>query len=491
MKRTLHIDPVVTLALVLAAASAAGCSDDRDPDGSSPVIVVGDPSAPGNAGNPTTGAPRTGSNGRNDTGAAVSVGEASRDAYCAGDGPPTTLLVNAQPQRPRRPLQQGPGRRDLPVRAVQLQRRVVHRRLRDRRVRLGAAARISPDRSARAWASTTSWSAPAWSTSDGSLIVAGSGLLPITGGLLRRRRQRETNGDLVTTGAGITFGRDLWVNGNITTIGLASVVGDVYQTPGHTPPFGMAIGGNVYAQDFRSPNLRLRRGRAARHRRDRRDRRRPTATTPRPASRPARVNITAGDARPRVRPLRVSRARTSSARPCCGRTAAPRYSSTAISPITGSFGVDLGSSGELDVFITGNLLLTGAGAVGSRRAAGRAALLRRRLRRHRDHRRQPVRRQPVRAARERVGHRRRRHLRLVLRRLVHGDRHAGHALRRGDRAQRRRRADQLRRRPPDGCRVDTDCGGATRVRCRPLPPAERARLNRSNAAAHCHTTARP
>ncbi len=82
----------------------------------------------------------------------------------------------------------------------------------------------------------------------GSLTAAGGGLLSLLIGTNNIEGDLRTNAALSLGAA--TFGSNLWVDGEISLLGAASVTGDVYQTPGHTTPIGLAVGGRVLAQDF-------------------------------------------------------------------------------------------------------------------------------------------------------------------------------------------------------------------------------------------------
>lgn len=199
----------------------------------------------------------------------------------------------------------------------------------------------------------------------GSLIVAGESPLPITSGHYHVDGNFKTNADLSATGADISFGRDLWVNGAITAIGLVSVDGDVYQSPGHEGADGLSVGGDLFSQDFSIPepcacaeadlldiDAIVAEGLARSHN--------------------AEAGVDADDlTQVGSGPLVLE----------CGRFAFPGGSivgNTTIEvagrtalfidgdlEITGNFGVDLGAEGELDVFVTGNLILTGSAVVGS------------------------------------------------------------------------------------------------------------------------------
>ena len=199
---------------------------------------------------------------------------------------------------------------------------------------------------------------------DGSLIAAGGGPMSIISGDYRIAGNFKTNGDLSVTGGNITFGRDLWVDGDVTAIGVASVKGDLHQTPGHSAS-GMMIGGQQLTETFSVPT--------------------PCACADDQILDIAAI-VAAGTANSHNRDLGLSDDALAfvGSGPIdleCGRFAFPggnivgatvirAHGRTALFidgdlVITGSFGVDLGTSGELDVFVTGDLVLTGAGEVGS------------------------------------------------------------------------------------------------------------------------------
>ena len=209
----------------------------------------------------------------------------------------------------------------------------------------------------------------------GSLIAASSGLAPITSGAFNIDGNFATNSDVVATGSNITFGRDLWVNGDILAVGFANVEGDVYQTPPHTLA-GMTVAGQVLKQDFDVPEpcacgqdqildiaAIVAAGQANSHNAD--------------------LGIDDGNR------IEIGAGLNSQLNLECGRFAFEAAHFVGVNvikvngrtalfidgdlTITGAFGIDLGSQGELDVFVTGNLLLTGAGDVG---AVDRPAALR-------------------------------------------------------------------------------------------------------------------
>jgi hypothetical protein len=171
---------------------------------------------------------------------------------------------------------------------------------------------------------------------------------------------------LITTGANITFGRDLWVDGDIRTVGRASVSGDVHQTPGHVST-GMSVAGQTISEDFVVPppcacqsdqlldiDAIVAAGRANSHN-----------------SEAGIGDGTVVQWHSGAQPLDLGCGRFAfSAGFLVGDTQIVAHGRTALFidgdlAITGRFGVDLGTDGELDVFVRGDLLLTGAGDVGS------------------------------------------------------------------------------------------------------------------------------
>jgi hypothetical protein len=195
----------------------------------------------------------------------------------------------------------------------------------------------------------------------GSLIAAGHGPLRITSGGFNIDGNFETNSDVSLTGANIRFGRDLWVNGDLNVIGLSRVRGDVYQTPGH------AMNGTQLDGKF---NQR-------------------TFTVPEPCGCGANQLLDieeivhqgiAASGAPPASSFNVGTGGTMSLG--CGSFAYRNLNILGLSTIevdghsvlyidgdltlTGGVTIDLDSQGELDVFVTGNLVLTGAGKIGKR-----------------------------------------------------------------------------------------------------------------------------
>jgi hypothetical protein len=84
----------------------------------------------------------------------------------------------------------------------------------------------------------------------GALTAAGSGILPITTGPFHVEGKFETNSALTITAPEVRFDDDLWVNGDIVTLGNVRVAGDVYQTAGHTGAEAVSAGGQLHTQDF-------------------------------------------------------------------------------------------------------------------------------------------------------------------------------------------------------------------------------------------------
>ena len=200
----------------------------------------------------------------------------------------------------------------------------------------------------------------------GSLITAGSGALLISSsGPNQVAANFKTNAELAITG-GMSVGRDLWVNGGFTASATTSVHGNVYQTPGHTKPSGLALDGQLLTQDFR-------------------------VAEPCACGEPDLLDITGLVAAAKGRSdntgvglsdnmLVVAPGRAFDL--ACGRfvfagasigldgaiTAHGRSALFVDGNLTifGSFGADLGTQGELDVFVTGSLLVGGAAKIGSK-----------------------------------------------------------------------------------------------------------------------------
>ena len=194
----------------------------------------------------------------------------------------------------------------------------------------------------------------------GSLIVAGRGMSPITSASYRVDGNFETNSNLVVTGANIEFGRDLWVNGAISVLGFSSVAGDVYQTPGN-PMTGMSVGGQLFQRSFQIAK--------------------PCACGEGDVL-DVEAIVEAGVSGLGGKPGALFQLGTGGTRELgCGPFAFGPTTIIGINTlkvtghtalyvdgdltITGSFGVDVGAFGELDVFVSGNLLITGVGGIGS------------------------------------------------------------------------------------------------------------------------------
>jgi hypothetical protein len=365
------------LVLFVALAGAA-CSSSDEPEGGSgagPSTVVpatsGSTTVPATSSGPSgTGSPGTGTGSTGSGTSArspldngfVSVGEPSRASYCAGNGPPASLLSGATTSA-------ATCETGLATQLFQ------HGLCACRDATFtGAFAIDALDSSPNADPGRTPMASVGINgallsagTLDlrGSLVVAGGGLTPITSGTYNIEGNFETRGDVITTGANITFGRDLWVDGDITAVGFASVAGDVHQTPGHTQT-GMTVGGTTLTETFTVPD--------------------PCACEEHQLLDIAAI-VAAGRANSHNAELGLGddaliRVGLVDALALdCGRFAfaggflvgdvrIEAHGRTALFidgdlAITGSFGVDLGTEGELDVFVTGNLLLTGAGEVGS------------------------------------------------------------------------------------------------------------------------------
>jgi hypothetical protein len=343
--------------------SGAACSgdDDADDDDSPEVRVPNSSSGSAGGGAPASGRNRPG--GGTAVGGPITVGEGTREEFCAGDGPPVGVeLGGTQPAG-------GKCKSGLASRIFQYG------------LCSCSDATFTGSFSIDAFESDEGPYQPGQTGASvgindelhtvgvvdilGSLIIAGDALLSITSGHFFIDGNLETNSDVSAIGAGITFGRDLWVDGELTAVGVSEVAGDVYQTPDHGPPTGLSIGGQVHAQDFTVAepcacaedqlldiDAIVATGLANSHNAD--------------------VGL-ADDGLSQVGAndldLECGRFALSDAN-IVGATVLKAHGRTALFidgdlTITGSFGVDLGSEGELDVFVTGNLLLTGAGQVGS------------------------------------------------------------------------------------------------------------------------------
>jgi hypothetical protein len=367
-----HVRALCAALAVLALAGFACSDEDDDPQASS----VGAPGASGGVvKTPIPGGQPAGSSSPGGSGASgaagpgrsatISVGEQTRAQYCAGNGPPIEIIGVA-----------GGGSSAMTACRSGLASEIFKFGLcACEDATFTGAFEIDALDSSQGAAPGNQIAASVGINDDlvttgvldirGSLIAASSGLTPITAGSYNIDGNFATNSDLVTTGANITFGRDLWVNGDILSIGLANVQGDVYQTPPHTLT-GMTVAGQVLKQDF-------------------------TVAEPCACGEDQILDIAAivaaGKANSHNAELGLddgNRVDIGIGVPLdleCGRFAFEAahfvgvheiraHGRTALFidgdlTITGAFGVDLGSSGELDVFVTGNLLLTGSGDVGT------------------------------------------------------------------------------------------------------------------------------
>lgn len=346
-------------ALLVVVVIGSGCSDEDERDDGPDGLIVG-------RGAPGAGTGTRPSAGRGTTApAAISVGEESRADYCNGSGPPTSLLLQGS-----RNGRSGTCSKGLAAEIFQYGLCSC-----SDAVFTGAFSIDAFDSARGPYVAGLTGASVGVNDQlittgvidiSGSLIAAGRGIQPITAGHYVIDGNVMTNGDLFATGAGITFGRDLWVDGEINAVGLSNVVGDVYQTPGHGPPLGMQIGGQLYTQDFvvADPcacsegqlldiDAIVAAGRAASH------------NAEVGLGEQGLVSIGIGA------PLDFDCGRFAlEGAHIVGASTIRAHGRTALFidgdlTITGSFGVDLGATGELDVFVTGNLLLTGAGVVGS------------------------------------------------------------------------------------------------------------------------------
>jgi hypothetical protein len=199
----------------------------------------------------------------------------------------------------------------------------------------------------------------------GSLVNAGTRGIPITSSKYNIDGNFESNCNLVITGANVQFGRDVWVNGSITSTGSAHVAGSVYQPAGKT--LLGSIGGTHVEQSFTVPepcacaadqlldiDAIVAAGTAANHN-----------SSVGLSQGAALINVNGGDtldlgcgrfAFSNIAVLGTATIKAS------GRTALFIHGNLAI---TGNFGLDVGATGEMDVFITGNLAITGQATIGS------------------------------------------------------------------------------------------------------------------------------
>ncbi|MFT3922715.1 MAG: hypothetical protein QM778_09290 [Myxococcales bacterium] len=203
----------------------------------------------------------------------------------------------------------------------------------------------------------------------GSLIASGTGTLEISGSSVRIDGNLRTNAALDISGVAISFRRDLWVNNDIAAAGAEiGVTGDLYQTAGHQLSSSLSVGGKKNTQESFS------------------------VAPPCACDAASIVDIAAivadGKAHNHNADLGLGQDATLNMSGTggltldCGRfffTASTisgaantihAHGRTAIFiegdlDVAGDFGVDVGDEGELDVFVSGNLRLSGSGTVGS------------------------------------------------------------------------------------------------------------------------------
>lgn len=297
----------------------------------------------------------------------VTLGFESRDAYCAGEGSPVEIRV--------------PGTADGGVTeqvcTTGLASRIFQFGICScRDLDLPGAFAIDafdsdlPDDHNKSGASIGTNGAFTTSGSlrvRGSLVASGSGKLGVSGTDVQIDGNVRTNAKLDVAGASISFRRDLWVNGDIAVAGLVSVRGDVYQTPGHTLSPELTIGGSAKSQVFVVPDpcacaedqivdiaAIVADGRAHNH----------NADLGLPQDATLNMQGTGGVTLDCGRFIFGSSSISGSGNTihATGRTAVFVDGDL---EIAGDFGVDVGSEGELDIFVSGNLKLSGAGTVGS------------------------------------------------------------------------------------------------------------------------------
>jgi hypothetical protein len=198
----------------------------------------------------------------------------------------------------------------------------------------------------------------------GSLIASATGLLPIAEGPFQIETDFKTNAGLTVTAFDVAIGRDLWVNGDIVTLAPVRVARDLYQSNGHGGADAVVAGGQTRTQDFVVPA--------------------PCACDGSELVDVGAIvaaGMTANDNR--TRGVRRDALRTLSAKLDldCGRYA---FEAGQVLPgaqveargdttlfidgdlaIAGKFGTPLGPNAEMDVFVTGNLILGDGADVGS------------------------------------------------------------------------------------------------------------------------------
>ena len=353
---------VLRCSLLLTLCLASACSNSSVPSDelSEDVPAAGQDDATRTAMGDRVHVPSSGSGPRDMT---IDLGEESRLDYCAGQGPPVQLPALG-------PGAEGPGcGRDLARSVFQFGLCACED------ATFTGAFEIDGFNSAQDPTPGGQVAASIGINDDlittglldvrGSLIAASSGLTPIVAGGYNIDGNYLTNSDLVISGAGIRFGRDLWVNGDIAVVGFANVEGDVYQTPPHSM-VGMTVAGQVLKQDFTVPepcrcgtddildiNAIVQAAKSPSHNADI------------GLDDGNRVDIGIGQSLP----LECGRYAFEAAH-FVGVSQLRAYGRTALFvdgdlTISGAFNVDLGEEGTLDVFVTGNLLITGTGDIGS------------------------------------------------------------------------------------------------------------------------------
>ncbi|HKP57764.1 MAG TPA: hypothetical protein VJV78_13625 [Polyangiales bacterium] len=195
----------------------------------------------------------------------------------------------------------------------------------------------------------------------GSLIVAGRDGWSTSSGHFHVDGNLETNSNVSLSGIDIVFGRDAWVKGGISASGLVDVNGDLYQPPGTRMP-KVTIGGQRFERDFDIPA--------------------PCACDENEVL-DIKAIVEAGVAQTGAKPgAALQPLARGTVDLDCGRIAAGPSSMAGTTTlkvpgrtalfidgdlsIAGSFDVDVGTTGELDVFISGNISFAGVGTIGSR-----------------------------------------------------------------------------------------------------------------------------
>jgi hypothetical protein len=87
----------------------------------------------------------------------------------------------------------------------------------------------------------------------GSLIASATGLLPIAEGPFQIETDFKTNAGLTVTAFDVAVGRDLWVNADIVTLAPVRVARDLYQSKNRGGADAVVVGGQTRVQDFVIP----------------------------------------------------------------------------------------------------------------------------------------------------------------------------------------------------------------------------------------------